>query len=330
MMKFTGIFLIVINLLLVAGCQTVSRDINSSTDSEITTDREKIVLQDASGTEVTLDKSPEKIICLHLSCVDILAELDLRPAGITEGLYDLSSSPVYFGEEAKDIAPISGRGEPNIEQLLLIKPDLIIGHAAQYTSQQETLEKIAPLYVTEVYTITDAIDNLKAVAKLMGKTEQAEVSIQNFQNKLADYQNRSPKNLTVLLTNGTEGNFYVATDQSLVGSILAQVANYPWRLSGQIPSALNWVMLSQEEILTLDPDVIFILTPSANPNRLEQLQQDAFWKELKAVKNEQVYELEDVNVGGLTTGTRALTAFLDEIMPKLYPDVFGELSQQSN
>jgi iron complex transport system substrate-binding protein len=218
---------------------------------------------------------------------------------------------------------MAGYAEPNLEQLLSLKPDLIIGHLAQLASQRETLKPIAPLYVLEVESYTDAIENLNAIAQLTGRTEQAEIAVQAFQNKLNEYKEKSPKNQTVLVTNGTEGNFYVATDQSLVGSTLAEVANYPWKLSDQVPSAINWVAFSQEEILKINPDVILILVPSANPKRLAQLQQDAFWKELKAVKNSRVYELEDAQVGGLTTGTRSLSYLLDEMMPKLYPDVFG-------
>jgi iron complex transport system substrate-binding protein len=288
-----------------------------------------IALIDASNTQIVLEQEAQKIVCLHLSCIDTLAELDIPPVAVHNRLHDLAVSSTYF-DSAQDMVKVAGFAEPNLEQLLFLKPDLVIGHVAQLASQRQQIEAIAPLYLLEVETAEDAINNLKIMGQITGEVEQAATAIQAFQEKLETYKNRSPKNKSVLVINGTTGTFYAATDRSLVGSVLAKVANYPSSFSDLNLSAINWIPLSQEEILKINPDFIFVLTSAPSDNFLEQLQSDPFWQSLKAVQTQQIYQLENDKVGGLTTGTRSLLRLLDEIMPKLYPDQFSKSSSLQN
>ncbi|MGD2183270.1 ABC transporter substrate-binding protein [Lusitaniella coriacea] len=319
------LFLILGFPILFLGCQHPTRIQSSSPESTVS-NLNTVTVVDASGTEIKFSRKPERIVCLHLSCFDILAELDVLPIAVHHLLHPLASSPIYFGEAGQDLISISGFGEPNLEQLLRLKPDLIIGHAAQLSSQREILKPIASLYVLEINDRQDAIDNLRAIAKILNRQTDAEKAIFRFSEKFEKYQEKSPRNQTVLVTNGTKGNFYTATDRSLLESVLAKVAQYPWSISTQVPSAINWVNFSQEKILTVNPDVIFVLVPSRSQNFQQQLRTDSFWKELKAVKEGRVYIIENHSVGGLTTGTRSLSSLLDEMMPKIYPDVFEDSS----
>jgi iron complex transport system substrate-binding protein len=291
----------------------------SSIDNSISNNDKLISITDASNTVLKFKQIPQKIVCLHLSCIDILTELNHPPVAVHNALLSLAQSDIYFGEAGKNILPIGGYGELNLEQLLKIKPDLIIGHIASYGNQRKTLSSIAPLFLIEVETYQDALNNLETFANLLNKQEEFTKAKSNFLDKINSYKNQATKDKTVLVTNGTEGNFFIATQESLVGSLLVELAQYPWTVGDNISSAINWINLSSEEILQVNPDVIFVLVKSPSPDLLNKLKKDSFWKELKAVKNNQVYALEDKKIGGLTTGTKSLSAFADEIMPLLYP-----------
>jgi iron complex transport system substrate-binding protein len=306
--------------LIISSCQQ-PQIMEEGRESVTPTSIKSLTIKDASNTEITFTQTPQKIICLHLSCIDILAELGIEPLGVHNRLHHLAVNPIYFGKE-KDFVKIAGFAEPNLEQLLFLQPDLVIGHVAQLASQRQTIEKVAPLFLLDVTTYQDTIENLQTIGKITGKTAEAEAAIQVFLAKLQKYKAKSPKNQRVLVTNGTTGTFYVASDKSLVGSTLAELAEYPPSPSQDNFSAINWMTLSQEEILRLDPDVIFVLVPSASQDFLAQLQNHGFWQSLKAVKTGRIYQIEEAQVGGLTTGTRSLSRLLDEIMPKLYPNIF--------
>jgi iron complex transport system substrate-binding protein len=284
---------------------------------QVTTPDSAIALVDASGTTVTLPQPAERIVCLHLSCLDILAELDLVPVAVGHPrLADWAKSPIYFGEAAAQIAIVGGP-EPNLEALLGLRPDLIIGYRGQVDGLRETLAPIAPLFLLEVSTAEQAIANLHQVGQLTDRAAAAEVAAQTFRDRLAVHQAQAQRDRTVLVTNGTQGTFYVATRESLVGSILAELVDYPWSLGDRIPSAINWAVFSTEHILQVDPDVIFVLMPDPAPDLGATLAQDAVWGNLTAVKAGHLYALSDAEVGGLTSGTRSLSHLLDAIMARL-------------
>ncbi|MFH7243794.1 MAG: ABC transporter substrate-binding protein [Spirulina sp.] len=282
---------------------------------QLTAPDSAIALSDASGTTVTLPQSAERIVCLHLSCIDILAELDLLPLAVGHPrLADWAKSPIYFGEAASQIAVVGGP-EPNLEVLLSLRPDLIIGYRGQVDGLRETLAPIAPLFLLEVTTAEEAIANLHQVGQLADRATEAETAAQAFRKRLAAHP--AQPNFTVLVTNGTQGTFYVATRESLVGSTLATLVDYPWSLGDRTPSAINWAVFSPEHILQVDPEMIVVLVPSPSSDLVATLRQDAVWGNLTAVKSGQLYALGDAEVGGLTTGTRSLGALVDAIMARI-------------
>lgn len=305
------------------GCKLqVSRNGTLEITAGSTAGSDAVYLTDATGTLITLKQPPDRIVCLHLSCLDILAELEKEPIGMSGVLMEFATSSVYFGDRAKTFGQISGRGEPNLEHLLALNPDLIIGHQAQLGSQRETLSSIAPLYLVDVKNYNDAIANLLQVGQLLGIEDKAEAAAAEFRDRLAQYKAKSPNNQSVMVMRGSPGTFFVATQESLVGATLAELTPYPWPLYNFTPTAINWATYAIEDILQVDPDVIFVVTNSLAPDFIEELKQYRIWQELKAVKSGRVYLLDEDKIGGLTTGTRSMRQLVDEVMPKVYPDVF--------
>ena len=76
------------------------------------------------------------------------------------------------------------------------------------------------------------------------------------------------------------------------GDFLRQfnVSNLAANLQGKSPIG-GYVTLSAESIIKQNPDILIIVDPR-DEGLLEQLQQDAVWKQLKASKNEDIYTLD--------------------------------------
>jgi iron complex transport system substrate-binding protein len=76
-------------------------------------------------------------------------------------------------------------------------------------------------------------------------------------------------------------------------------------------------MLSLSDILSVDPDVIFVQTyaPSKVPLS-QQLVNHPRWQQLKAVQSQQVYEVDQFWHMG--TGTRMLGVILDQLVTQIY------------
>jgi len=75
-------------------------------------------------------------------------------------------------------------------------------------------------------------------------------------------------------------------------------------------------------VLEKDPDVLLVETQGGGtPTLSQQLSANPIWSQLKAVKNNQAYDVRfDLYVAG--RGTRSLSFALADAMHKIYPDVF--------
>ena len=285
-----------------------------------------ISLMDGTGERLTFATPPVRVACLTEICPDIMAELGLEPVAVND---PLSSDPRFFGSRADEFRVIGGSFfEPNLEDIAASEPDLVIGLSGVHDGLRDALRPIAPLYIVNPLTYEDSIGYLKEIGAAMGRPAEADEAAQRFLSKLEDYREHSPKNRIALVMWGSDVNFGIDTEDALTGGLLAEVTVYPWPNPSldEGGHASGGLQFSLEGVLSVDPDVIFVQTiafPGFEPPPLaEQLAANPLWSELKAVQNGEVYP---VSFGLWSTGrgTRSLGLVLDEAMPLLYPDVFG-------
>ncbi len=277
---------------------------------------------DWTGTKVTLAARPQRIVCLVALCEDIVFELGIEPVAVNTKFYQ---NPEFWGP-SKTFPAIGGTGaQPNIEDIVAAKPDLIIGFATQ-AGLRDALKNVAPMFIMNPAKYQDSIDYLRKVGYLTGRSYQAEQGVQQFVNKLAAYRAVAPRNKVPLLVFGSNLNFNIFTQGSLLGSVLSGVTNYPWPAlpPGQIgstspePGALQY---SLEQILEKDPDVLLLESPATGAPLSQQFAASPVWSQLKAVQTSKVYEVRrDIYVTGRSP--RTLGIALDDAMTKIYPEVF--------
>ena len=285
-----------------------------------------VSLTDGAGERLTFETRPVRVACLTEICPDIMAELGLEPVAVND---PLSTDPRFFGSRADEFRVIGGSFfEPSLEDIAASEPDLVIGLAGVHEGLRDALRPIAPLYIVNPLTYEDSIQYLREIGAAMGHPAEAEEAAQRFLSKLEDYRTRSPKDRTALVMYGSDVNFGIDTEGALTGGLLAEVTGYPWPNPplDQGGHASGGMQFSLEGVLSVDPDVIFIQTiafPGFQPPPLaEQLAANPLWSELRAVQNSEVHEV-SFSLWSTGRGTRSLGLVLDEAMPLLYPDVFG-------
>ena len=285
-----------------------------------------ISLTDSTGERLDFTARPVRVACLTEICPDIMAELGLEPVAVND---PLSTDPRFFGSSAEGFQLIGGSFfEPSLEDIAAAQPDLVIGLGGVHEGLRDALRPIAPLYIVNPVTYEDSIRYLKEIGAAMGRPAEAEAAAQRFLSKLEDYRARSPKDRTALAMYGSDVNFGIDTEEALTGGLLAEVTGYPWPNPSpdQGGHASGGIQFSLEGVLSVDPDVIFVQTmafPGFQPPPLaEQLAANPLWGELQAVKNGEIHEV-SFSLWSTGRGTRSLGLVLDEAMPLLYPDVFG-------
>lgn len=300
-----------------AAASTASVTTTAATSGEVS-------VTDGSGAKVTVKAPAQRVVCVGPPCIEILADLEILPAGST--FFNMVVKKEYFGEKSKQISEVGGTtAAPDLEQIAKLKPDLIIGEAGFNDELRPTLEKIAPYFLAKRAGLTEPYDNLRLVGQLTGKSDKAEEVIKKFDDKLAAYKAKSPKDKTFFYMSDYVLNPQVATKSSAICMFLAQVT------AGCVlepPSTANprgMVQYSLEKIIQAQADTLIIgVNPSTDPAKASQakkeLEASPFWKELNAVKSKQVYEV-DTQVW-TRTQLRSIGIMLDDTMTKLYPTVF--------
>ncbi|MCT1403017.1 ABC transporter substrate-binding protein [Paenibacillus sp. p3-SID867] len=343
MRKRLGIVFLIIAAL-ISGCSSVPQDPPQETGTENATDRtdpnvekatpsaeeaasneegknSEATFKDVTGTEISVDLPVEKIACLTEICVDALG---LKPAAVTAG--GLAPEPEFYGEEAASLGQIGGSFfEPNLEDISLAGPDLVIGLEGTHEGLREGLAGIAPLYIVQPKSMQESIEFLQHMGQLTGRIAEAEAAEKRLLDKFNFYKEHSPKDKTALVMYGSDVNFGIDTAGSLVGSVLAEVTQYPW----PAPEAdgghqAGGMAYSLEKVLENDPDYIFVETFTFSPDSQplsEQFKTNPLWSRLSAVKNGQVHEMR-TSVWASGRGTRSLGIILDEAMSILYPELY--------
>jgi len=288
---------------------------------------EPVTVIDASGQSITLDKPAEKVACVVSLCVDTLIELGMEPIAIAEsGVRTIAASPEFYGSAGESIPSIGGSFfEPNLEDLVTADPDLVIGLQGVHDTLREGLSGVAPIVLLNPKNYEESIAALEMIGQLTGKGAEAAEAKRIFLDKLANAKDKAPMDTKAVILFGTDVNFSVVTATGLGGSVLREIAEYPWHVEKpeDDPYGEGSVMYSLEKLLIENPDVIFVESYSFGPNAQpvsEQLAASPLWSELKAVQQNQVHEVRSP-IWGDGRGTRSLGIMLDEAMAILYPEL---------
>ncbi len=264
-------------------------------------------LTDVKGVKVSLEKAPERIVCLFALCDDILTELGIVPTA-TNGA--LLAHPAFLGEaKAKEVDVIPGGFiAPEVEAILSHKPDLVIGLGDTHGKLAPALKGATTFWAMQPETWEDSVGYLRDAAALTGRTAEGEKAERTFRTKLAKAES-APSDKTALVIYGSDENFGVATPEGdVTASLFPRIADYPWKSRGVDGS------YSLEEILAQDVDVLFVETMSfgdANGKLSEKLAKNPLWSKIPAVRNGDVHEVNS-EVWAKGRGTRSLGIVLDE------------------
>ncbi len=135
----------------------------------------EIRVLDSRGEQV-LAQRPQRIVALNWDLAEQLLELEVVPVGVP----NIRDYHTWVVDPAipESVVDLGTRAEPNLSVLAGLKPDLILAATPQ-RDLLPRLERIAPVLYFETYArdhnaAEAAIENLRQIARVVGKTELAE------------------------------------------------------------------------------------------------------------------------------------------------------------
>lgn len=143
------------------------------------------------GREVLITSVPKRIVSLVPSQTELLYHLglDSEVVGITKFCIHPES---WFNQKKR----IGGTKKIDPEAIRALKPDLIIGNKEENTAEDvQALTEIAPIWMSDIYNLNDALEMIWSVGQLTGTSDKANelverirVQFQELDKKIKEQQ----------------------------------------------------------------------------------------------------------------------------------------------
>lgn len=253
------------------------------------------LVTDSSKRLVAIPKQPKRVLILNASNLEIFYAV----GGEVVGKATSPSYPEYLKEKIQDIPEVGMIHTPNLERIISLKPDLVIGTKIPFHTALAGPLKAAgiPLYINGIDSYQDVLKSVEFFGSLTGKPELAAAKKQEIDSSYHAALNRSktenaPKTLIVW---GSPDSFSMATKYSFSGNMLnsvggTNIADFDNSLKGL------YVPLSMEYITKQNPEVIMVITMGEDTTGImdkfrKELQTNMVWKDIDAVQHGRVYQL---------------------------------------
>ncbi len=273
----------------------------------------KRTIKHAMG-ETTLASVPKRVVVLFNGMVDISLTLGVKPVGAVESWVQ---TPWYHYLRA-DMTGVKNLGselQPNLEAIVALKPDLIIGAKFRHEKIYGQLSKIAPtIYVDQLF---EWKENMAVAAQALNKEDRNDAFMADWNKRVADFKSKisGRTDTEVSLVRFYDDNTARIYVTGFAGSILQELGLS--RPKSQQSKDKVFVDLdSQEQIPLIDGDVIFDITSSNNGGdefkTQEAWQKNPLWTNLKGVKNGKYYKVNDIT-WNMSGGATAAKMMLDDL-----------------
>jgi iron complex transport system substrate-binding protein len=287
-------FLILLSLILVKGCYSNFPKITELTKPNLVTAECKIIKHTLGESCIPLQ--PKRIIALDETSMEALLALDLKPIAAIQPNIAGSIIP-KLGKKAEGIVSLGKNSQPNIEKMVQLNPDLILGFSLS-AEQYKLFSQIAPT-VTFDYIQFGWKDALSRIAETTGKSEKAQKLLNEYQQrvqKLRTFINHKLKGKTVSISRFYAGNQFTEfrTKYSFPGSLLTEVGIVLPEIQNQLTTNENQplVSVSLERLDLINADILFIVLDPGAEETFQKYQNSPLWQNLKAVKNQRVYKVD--------------------------------------
>lgn len=308
--NFIVALLAVVMVVTLAACGNTNNNGNKDNKNiEASVTKYPYTVKDSRGKEVVIEKEPQRIISVAPNITELIYALGKGDKLV--GRTDYCDYPT----EAKSVQSIGSLTDPNIEKIIELKPDVVVASTHFKDDVAKKLEalgiKIVVLYNANDFSgVYDAINSL---GQIINAQDKAKTLVATMQKKIEEVKakvegQKLPK-VYFVVGFGKDGD-YTATGDTFMGQII-QIAGG----TNIAKDATGW-KYSLEKIIENDPEYIVI---SKNYGMKAQFITTAGYKELSAVKNNKVIEVDDnlLNRQGprLAEGVEALAKIL-------HPDLF--------
>ncbi|MET8869843.1 ABC transporter substrate-binding protein [Nonomuraea sp. NPDC004580] len=243
------------------------------------------VTVEAANGKVTIPKRPERIVSLS--------------ATHTETLYAIGAgSQVVAVDDRSNHPPEAPKTDlsgfkPNVEAIVAQEPDLVILSDDLDDVVSELGKVNVPVLHQPAATgLDEAYEEISELGAATGHQDEADKVVTGMKTAIDDLAAKAPKDTKLTYYHELDQTPYAVTSKTFIGQIyglfgLTNIADKAPDAAGGYPK------LSAEFVAQADPDLIFLADVKCCRQNKDALAARPGWKNLSAIKNDRVTELDD-------------------------------------
>ncbi|HLO87420.1 MAG TPA: iron-siderophore ABC transporter substrate-binding protein [Nostocaceae cyanobacterium] len=244
--------------------------------------------------ETCVPIKPQRILVTDQVSLEIVLALGLKPIASPDPGF-IGSKANFLGQQMEGVNYIGKENQLNIEKIVYLYPDLIIGLYNLSSESYNLFSQIAPVIKLK-YNQIYWKDALRETGRILGRSEQAEKLITQYQKRIEDLKIALGEKLNQIKVSigrfhGQVQSAEFRSQFSFPGSILSEIGlSLPEEQRKLIkqPSD-NFIIVSFERIDLLDADFFFVAVDPGAKELFKKYQKHELWQQLKASKNKRIY-----------------------------------------
>lgn len=304
------LFLLIAIILVFSACN--NKENNASENNQEAGDENSPRIFESAQGEVEVPEHPEKVLAPFHE--DTLVALGVKPVA----KWAIDNNPqVYLEAQLADIDTIDWTMPK--EEVLEANPDLIIleNSLDSYDGSYDDYSAIAPTYVMSEEETSNWKTQLELFGQLLQKEDEAAAALENYQDHLEETSAALSDKIgedSIAMMWVVGGSFFVFEQERFSANMLYNDLNVtvPSFIEELGDSNVAWDPISLEKLSEMDADHMIIIGDE-NDEGMETLDKSNVWQNTPAVKNDQVYHVEDVS-NWTNNGITALNTTMDELV----------------
>lgn len=293
--------------IILTGCSTAKNE-----NSEEETNTASRTIEHAMGT-TEIKGEPKRIVILTNEGTEALLELGVKPVGAVQSW---TGNPWYkhIEKDMEGVQNLGFEGQPNMEAIVALKPDLIIGNKMRHEKIYEQMSQIAPTVFSNTLR-GEWKENFSFYAKVLDKEKEGEEIISRFDKRASDIAKLAGDKLgtEISILRFMPGKTRIYLGDTFSGNILKQIGFA--RPENQRSTEFT-IEIGKERLKEADGDVIFYFTYETGNGegtaREKEWLEDPMFKTLDAVKNNKVFRVDDA-IWNTAGGVKAANLMLDDL-----------------
>ncbi|MFC4619245.1 ABC transporter substrate-binding protein [Camelliibacillus cellulosilyticus] len=308
-LRYIGIFMALI--LVLSACGSSGKSGSAGSGKKASGD--SYTVKHAMGT-TTIKGTPKRVVVLTNEGTEALLAMGVKPVGAVKSW---TGNPWYdhIKDQMKDVKPVGTESEVNLEAIIKLHPDLIIGNKMRQEKIYKKLSQIAPTVFSETLR-GDWKENFKLYAKTLNKEKKGQEVLTAFDDRIKSIREKlgDKINTKVSLVRFMPGDIRIYHKDTFAGVILDEIGLK--RPKDQDKNDFAAQHVTKEMIPNMDGDVLFYFVYDTGDGKATDAEKEytssPLWKNLNAVKSGKAFKVDDV-IWNTAGGVIAANKMLDQL-----------------